>query len=1312
MEPLELTISDEQALFANTDKASKWLQFLEGGTWNEPLPVPTPLAKPDTINPLSLHLQGLVKIPFDSAKPDGAGEWVTAEVARRWDRRLKRQCKNCSITFGEAERKNAHYCIECPFHSYGLSKYCNKKHVDDPICHHDYQLPRYNPPKVGKFKFAGGRARGGKHERAYAANLTSSTRTFLWKGPYITTKTYLLDLDHSTRSFPPFDDPLHRSYFSRKRTERYFHERSLHQHHQDPTHIPSMSYNSPGHITPNQNKPGDIMALYDHAHEHDQAMASDSPLSDSDDDNQQGYAMLSFADAHYIMVKPSVIIGRDMSAYRVAQAHNSALVHQFAGLNYSGFGHFEPLPLDTNPATIQVDAEEIPDEIPVHPSRSQSPHQSPRALPEADAPTLPQDEAATLPDADAPTSPKDEVLPLAEDEAPKSPKADAPTSPKADAPKSPLNDTPQSDLAISHHALTLKTQLELMEPKKTDAAATSNKVPFVSVHSHKDPGDPFLATTGVSRQHVKIEFNPSLGCFELHVLGRNGVLVNGHLEPQGGAVSLSNNDKLQIADIPFTFNLPNIEDDDDEESIEGTQPSRVNTMFEDRHGQNVEAEINSSSDDSSIDYDEERYHYHEFDEELSDSDDLQESVESEDAQEENEQADPVLAKVGRTSEKKPGKKNHGIPSQKSPPQKVKLKLTQKHKTKTQSNKEGKKPMARVSPDVDAPPAGAENSTKADKKGASDKDKQDAAPLISRDVALINGKHINIEGFPLGAVVPAKKKGPGRPPKDGVMSKRERQSLLKAYKDSDPDGKLKPEEILARIAESRKADKDRKNSKGELVVDGDATTKEGSKAKSSRPEHTPPPERKMEDYTPEELARPTENYIIVIYQILQAHPEQKMNLQQIYAAIEQKYPYFKFCAGTTGWQSSVRHNLGQGKTFQKVERDGKGWLWAVSPGITLESLKEKKRKTTPPQFHPPHHPPVAAGYSGYNASHPGSYPNMANGAPATGYPMQGQHPPRQSFQPPPFAHANASNASRPPNYQARTGVTNAPVGYPIASGPSTSYHPPPLSSNTQNRLPPSTAKTQQPPTMTPRPPQPRPSRDVIDTFITVFTNSFRDNQEISMNQANRIVKNAVARVLDPDQMIDKPIEDAEMSIIDQFRRCVEQSQPRSNTSRSFGSSALPDTFARSNAFGLHTPTAALPTAAIANASATAASVTTTVVGSSKPPNPSPVPQANATPNGFTGSSSATPQPFGFGARVSNTPTAPSDYGPPSFSANAPSLADQVRAAIDSPTHSAPRPDVEAITPPTTSRKRSIDETEDAESQDANKKQASVPPTNPQ
>lgn len=145
--------------------------------------------------------------------------------------------------------------------------------------------------------------------------------------------------------------------------------------------------------------------------------------------------------------------------------------------------------------------------------------------------------------------------------------------------------------------------------------------------------------------------------------------------------------------------------------------------------------------------------------------------------------------------------------------------------------------------------------------------------------------------------------------------------------------------------------------------------------------------KEADYTDEQLQRPNANYVILIHEAIKDSKLGEMNLQQIYHAIERRYPFYRFKVSTTGWQSSVRHNLQQNEAFIKVRREGKGYVWGVNPNVTVE--KEKRKRVTPPPQHRPY-------YYGYPATRPYGLQQSAH-ASQQGLHMSQPQPPYSSAQ---------------------------------------------------------------------------------------------------------------------------------------------------------------------------------------------------------------------------------------------------------------------------------------------------------------------------
>lgn len=314
----------------------------------------------------------------------------------------------------------------------------------------------------------------------------------------------------------------------------------------------------------------------------------------------------------------------------------------------------------------------------------------------------------------------------------------------------------------------------------------------------------------------------------------------------------------------------------------------------------------------------------------------------------------------------------------------------------------------------------------------------------------------------------KKRGPGRPPKNGISKKKmqeaAREAARKSLKGSDEPVKKKGKvgrprkhplpEVAPPKPEKRKYTK-RKGTELEPVAASkesiteqtdkwdSATTKE-KKGKRQRAPRSPSPVFDESKLTAEQLQKPQASYVVLLHEALSNCKTGTMSLPQIYRAIERRYPYFKLRVTTTGWQSSVRHNLSQHHAFQKVERDGKGWMWGLVPGVSIE--KEKRRKASPsmppvPQY--PQQPPLSSSDSQVNPSIPSgisAVPNATSFAshgassslstasgfqvssPAQNFNGLSHKPPTPSYQSPyasntasAVAHASAQNPTARPLY---------------------------------------------------------------------------------------------------------------------------------------------------------------------------------------------------------------------------------------------------------------------------------------------------------
>lgn len=576
----------------------------------------------------------------------------------------------------------------------------------------------------------------------------------------------------------------------------------------------------------------------------------------------------------------------------------------------------------------------------------------------------------------------------------------------------------------------------------------------------------------ISRKHVKIAFNFEKHLFEVHILGRNGAFVDEEYCCRGDVRPLTNGSSMQIGNVSVKFLLPEV--------------APGETGAERNANPNYASGMSGTSAD-----------YEEMSSVASDGD---VHGNGHQASEDDEDSD-----TGKTS------------AQTSPEQKA----SSKSKSKGIRSKEGK--LA---------------------KKASKAEATSSVP---------------------------KRKGPGRPPKNGVMSKREMGLLAKQAKEKakavekEADGELasgkaktvnpsneKPQGISSTQPNGKRKYTKRK-SKVDPTQEPSETRESTEHTQSVAPEQIVPPKPPKEKRPPkpprspspfidrnslseEQLAKPTQSYVVLIHEALSESGKGPMSLNQIYRAIAHKYPYFKFVVTTVGWQSSIRHNLLQHEAFEKIEREGKGWMWGLKPGVSIE--KEKKRRPTPPppqshSYYPPPHmmqhqygyypgmpPPPPNGQAPY----PPHYGPPPNGMPQyAGYP-QGYYPlpPRPNGLPLPLLNAASENTStyQSPYDSAATSEPPQPSNqHPLPQQPNTSSHDLPEQPDVPGATPiqqldptqpdlsrhPLLLASQTPTNMTPE------SRQAVDRFKAVLMSSMPDKAFGEL-----LITSAISRVFGSQQ----------------------------------------------------------------------------------------------------------------------------------------------------------------------------------------------------
>lgn len=97
------------------------------------------------------------------------------------------------------------------------------------------------------------------------------------------------------------------------------------------------------------------------------------------------------------------------------------------------------------------------------------------------------------------------------------------------------------------------------------------------------------------------------------------------------------------------------------------------------------------------------------------------------------------------------------------------------------------------------------------------------------------------------------------------------------------------------------------------------------------------------------SKPFYPYSTLIRYAIKGSPNGRLLLEDIYYAIESRFPYFR--TAPSGWKNSVRHNLSLNPCFEKVPRPltdrGKGSYWTVNenvdPRTGVHRIRKKKNK---------------------------------------------------------------------------------------------------------------------------------------------------------------------------------------------------------------------------------------------------------------------------------------------------------------------------------------------------------------------------------
>lgn len=483
--------------------------------------------------------------------------------------------------------------------------------------------------------------------------------------------------------------------------------------------------------------------------------------------------------------------------------------------------------------------------------------------------------------------------------------------------------------------------------------------PLVPIHPPTNAEGLPAGHKSISRKHVRIAFNFEKRLFEVTILGRNGAFVEDQYIPVGGVQPLKSGHTIQIGVVKVRFLLPDVAiGSTGAEAIDIADPTEDSLCFEFEDG-----------------IGEEGYKEREIREWSGGSGGSGESGSEEDDEENNEEDD------GESSEGAENEVEDEVRNGASEAEQARIDdgEDQEDEEDEEEDEEAEEPEEVQKPVRPKPKPKPKPKAKGKGKGRGRGRGKTKIANVAKAKAKPSPKPQPV--LEPGQPVP-KRKGPGRPPKNGIISKREQALLAR---------KAREEAKAAALKESSAQAEERKRKSATDVTQEDGSVQPRVKRKYTKrkskefqsgeangvresTEHTDsispeqglalippkvkrPPKRPRSPspvydeskMTPEQLAKPSSSYVVLIHEALSNSKTGALSLSQIYRAIERRYPYYKLRVQTTGWQSSVRHNLSQHDAFKKIERDGKGWMWGLVPEVSIE--KEKKRRPSPPSMQP-------------------------------------------------------------------------------------------------------------------------------------------------------------------------------------------------------------------------------------------------------------------------------------------------------------------------------------------------------------------------
>lgn len=503
----------------------------------------------------------------------------------------------------------------------------------------------------------------------------------------------------------------------------------------------------------------------------------------------------------------------------------------------------------------------------------------------------------------------------------------------------------------------------------------------------------------ISRKHAKLAYNASKGWFELDIMGKNGAFVNEEFVLRGTKLIINPKEgtRIQIGGVSFVVFVPEhseggpeiggkgkgktpsfanqngnrlkseMSDGDMAMGLEGSEVAGADSdSVEDGSGE----ESDQGSDDRGEEEEDEDVEDEEDDDRQGEDVDNSEETGMSEVEEAEVSQSPEPAKIGvkrgrgrpRKDESEARRKEHSakkaaVERTKSKARDRERRQREKLELQRREREHGKEKEKRR---LGIQRQKEERQRQRERSGGKGRKKLHL-PVSSKEKRedAKKGKKLYLPTpkSGRGIMAPAhEKRGPGRPPKEKKPSQPQPQpqpqdtTLTSTTTESEtvtPPTTAQPQN-MANFQYSYNMMPPIDPALTNMASPPAAASK-AKKAKKTKPpkkSRSPSPEIDESELPPEALLKPSASYVVLIHEAISTSGQRGLILPDIYKSISRRYPYYRLRAPTTGWQSSVRHNLSQHKAFRKLERRGKGWLWGVVEGVSVGKEKKAVSKSDP------------------------------------------------------------------------------------------------------------------------------------------------------------------------------------------------------------------------------------------------------------------------------------------------------------------------------------------------------------------------------